>query len=119
MFGFLTSGLMVISIFFENVVFPSEIFTGKTLVVLKLSGNVGLKGPKLFCLPNLNLEHLTVLGDNTDWAFASILPLLDELQIYGVEFCDVGSININSPCLKMLVWTSNLVLDRLFLIPPS
>ncbi|XP_027167067.1 F-box/LRR-repeat protein At4g14103-like isoform X2 [Coffea eugenioides] len=103
-------------------VFPSEIFTCKTLVVLKLHGWLGLKLPKGLCLPNLKVLHLhtlTLLGDNTGWLLSSCCPLLDDLVIDGVELFDVGLIDFSSPSLTRLAWGQGSLGGKVVLNSPN
>ncbi|XP_071926079.1 F-box/LRR-repeat protein At4g14103-like [Coffea arabica] len=106
--------------FWGPEVFPSEILTCETLVVLKLDGNVSLKVPKLLCLPNLRVLHLdtlTLLGDSTGSTLKWNCPLLDDLRIDLVIFCDVGLVDINLPSLTKLVWASQK--DKVVLNTPK
>lgn len=103
-------------------VFPSAIFACKTLVVLKLGGDVSLRLPKSICLPNVKVLHLKdfrLLGDNTGWALTSSCPLLDDFRIDDIKFCDVGLVDISSPFLTKLVWNPGLLDDKVVFNTPN
>ncbi|XP_058220014.1 FBD-associated F-box protein At4g10400-like [Rhododendron vialii] len=87
---------------------PHMLFICKTMVDLRLNGNISLKVPASVWLPNLKiLEIKEVIYENKDSAHNLIhgCPALEDLYIFMSYFDKQKVLNISVPTLKRLVLT--------------
>ncbi|KAI8552775.1 hypothetical protein RHMOL_Rhmol06G0293900 [Rhododendron molle] len=85
---------------------PHMLFICKTLVDLRLNGNISLNVPDSVWLPSLKiLEIKEVIYENGDSAHNLIhgCPALEDLHIYRLYFDKQKVLNISVPTLKRLV----------------
>lgn len=108
-------------------ILPSSLYTCKSLVILKLRGEICLDVPRLACLPSLKtleLESDNYLEGESLRRLLSVCPVLENLYV----FCDgdnddVGLITVTVPSLKRLSFympgATDGVIDGLLLDTPS
>lgn len=90
----------------KNNILPSSLYASKSLVTLKLSGNIRLDVPRMVGLPSLKtlqLRHLKLLDGQSFRKLLSICPVLENLSVmlYG-GYVNMGKITVIIPSLLSL-----------------
>ncbi|KAF8101921.1 hypothetical protein N665_0201s0224 [Sinapis alba] len=84
---------------------PSNLFTWKSLVILKLAGDIILDVPQMVSLPSLKtlkLQSMTYFKDETLQRLLSNCPVLEDLVVKLRDYDETGKLSIVIPSLQSL-----------------
>ncbi|KAF3497625.1 hypothetical protein DY000_02056213 [Brassica cretica] len=86
-------------------IMPSNLFTCKSLVILKLVGEILLDVPPMFSLPSLKtlkLQWVTYFSEETLQRLLSNCPILEDLVLYLRDYDITGKLTIGVSSLQSL-----------------
>ncbi|KAF8089521.1 hypothetical protein N665_0503s0020 [Sinapis alba] len=109
----------------KNNILPSSLYASKSLVILKLKGNILLDVPRMVSLPSLKtlqLQDVKLLDGESFRKLLSICPVLENLSVklFG-GYVNIGKITVTIPSLLSLSLEIpfNGLLDGLVIDTPS
>ncbi|XP_024014449.1 FBD-associated F-box protein At4g10400 [Eutrema salsugineum] len=112
----------IYSLSLPNNIFPSSLYTCKTLVTLKLNGDILMDVPRMVCLPcliTLRLVRVTYLNEDSLQRLLSNCSVLKDLSVERGLFDNWRKFIAIVPSLKRLNFRTAHDLDEIVIKTPS